>query len=87
MPGAIRPRTAPPASLANLYRLGLWSSRDPVPQALCAYQVLEAQPDVVAATKQAGRTRLVRRSIQLTPFGEQFRALCLPAETGVVESA
>ena len=101
LPGAIRPRTsglaaAPggagaghaPAYLANLYRLGLiWFSPDPAPRALSAYQVLEAQPDLVAATKEAGRARIVRRSIQLTPFGEQFCALCLPAAAPVAESA
>jgi hypothetical protein len=36
------------------------------------YQVLEAQPDVVAASASVRRSRLVRRSIHLTPFGEDF---------------
>jgi hypothetical protein len=69
-----------PAYLNNLFRLGLiWFSSEPVedPQ---RYQVLEAQPDVDAALKAAGRTRTVRRSIYLTPFGVDFCELCLPAQ-------
>lgn len=68
-----------PVYLANLYRLGLiWFSRESIPGALSSYQVLEAQPEVAAATERAGRAQVVRRSIRLTPFGEQFCAQCLP---------
>ncbi len=61
-----------PSYLHNLERLGLvWFSsetlRDPE-----EYQVLEAQPDVLAATESVRRAKLVRRSIHLTPFGEDF---------------
>lgn len=67
------------AYLANLFRLGLiWFSRDPVPRALKAYQVLEAQPEVLEARKRAGRSRIVRRSVRLTAFGAQFCAAVLP---------
>lgn len=67
-----------PAYLNNLYRLGLiWFSREPVADR-SRYQVLEAQPDVAAALKQAGRGRTIRRSILLTPFGEDFCAVCFP---------
>ena len=46
------------------------------------YHVLEAQPEVVAAMRKGGRTaRTVRRSILLTPFGEDFCETCLPLET------
>jgi hypothetical protein len=64
----------------NLFRLGLiWFSREEV--ALARYQVLEVQPDVAAATKRAGRLpRIVRRSIHLTPFGEDFCRTCLPID-------
>lgn len=66
-----------PAYLNNLYRLGLvWFSREPV-EDLLRYQVVEAQPDVVAALEEAGRGRTVRRSIHLTPFGDDFCAVCL----------
>ena len=67
-----------PAYLNNLYRLGLiWFSREPVADRL-RYQVLEAQPDVAAALKEAGRGRTIRRSIELTPFGVDFCVTCLP---------
>jgi Abortive infection alpha len=68
--------------LNNLNRLGLvWFSRekleDPLP-----YQVLEAQPEVVEALAEAGRLgRTVRRSINLTPFGEDFCKAALPSDT------
>jgi hypothetical protein len=71
-----------PAYLNNLFRLGLiWFSSEPLPDPL-SYQVLEAQPEVDAALKAAGRTRTVRRSIHLTPFGNDFCELCLPSEPG-----
>jgi hypothetical protein len=68
--------------LNNLNRLGLvWFSRekldDPLP-----YQVLEAQPEVIEALAEAGRLgRTIRRSIQLTPFGDDFCHAALPADT------
>ena len=74
-----------PAYLNNLNRLGLvWFSREPLEDPL-AYQVLEAQPEVVDAMKK-GRTRTVRRSIQLTPFGEDFCTTVLPLETAEIEA-
>jgi Abortive infection alpha len=71
------------AYLNNLFRLGLvWFSRERLEDPL-RYQVLEAQPVVVEALREAGRTgRTVRRSIHLTPFGEDFCEACLPAEAG-----
>lgn len=61
-----------PSYLHNLERLGLiWFSgetlKDPT-----EYQVLEAQPDVTAAMHSVRRAKAVRRSIHLTPFGEDF---------------
>ncbi len=75
-----------PAYLSNLFRLGLiWFSRerldDPSP-----YQVLEAQPDVIEAIRDAGRARIVRRSIYLTPFGRHFCSQVLPLETAEIEA-
>jgi hypothetical protein len=63
----------------NLFRLGLiWFSREEVEPT--RYQVVEVQPDVAAAIKAAGRLpRIVRRSIHLTPFGDDFCRTCLPA--------
>jgi Abortive infection alpha len=75
-----------PAYLNNLFRLGLiWFSSEPLPDPQ-RYQVLEAQPDVAEALNKAGRTRTVRRSIHLTPFGHDFCELCLPVDTGEFEA-
>lgn len=64
----------------NLFRLGLiWFSREEVDPV--RYQVVEVQPDVADAVKRAGRLpRTVRRSIHLTPFGEDFCRTCLPID-------
>lgn len=75
-----------PAYLNNLFRLGLvWFSRETVSDHN-RYQVLEAQPDVLEAMRHAGRTRTVRRSIHLTPFGSDFCALCLPQDTAEIDA-
>jgi hypothetical protein len=67
-----------PAYLNNLYRLGLiWFSREPLEDPT-DYQVLEAKPDVIEAKRSGGRAKTVRRSILLTPFGEDFCRICLP---------
>jgi hypothetical protein len=74
-----------PAYLNNLERLGLiWFSREPIGDA-SAYQVLEAQPDVLEAIKRASRAKVVQRSIDLTPFGEDFCRVCLPLDYSEVE--
>lgn len=68
-----------PAYLNNLYRLGLvWFSREPIDDP-SAYQVIEAQPEVIEALERAGRGKTVRRSIHLTPFGMEFVGACLPS--------
>lgn len=71
-----------PAYLSNLNRLGLiWFSRDPVRDRE-RYQVLEVQPEVMEALKRAGRfSYVVRRSIHLTPLGEDFCRVALPLDT------
>ena len=74
-----------PAYLNNLFRLGLvWFSRealrDPMP-----YQVVEAQPDVLAAVHSVTFAKVVRRSIHLTPFGEDFCRTCLVDQDAAVE--
>ncbi len=70
-----------PAYLDNLHRLGLvWFSREQLSDPM-EYQVLEAQPDVLEATHSQRFTRVVRRSIHLTPFGAGFcRAALLPVD-------
>jgi hypothetical protein len=75
-----------PAYLNNLERLGLiWFSREPLEDPL-RYQVLEAQPEVLDAMRRGGRAKTVRRSIQLTPFGEDFCRLCLPMDTAEIDA-
>lgn len=70
-----------PAYLNNLNRLGLiWFSKEPIEEPI-SYQVLEAQPAVLAAVKSARRARNVQRSIRLTPFGKDFCDVCLPLES------
>lgn len=68
------------AYLNNLFRLGLvWFSREEVEPS--RYQVVEVQPEVQAAMTKAGRSpRTVRRSIHLTPFGQDFCETCLPLD-------
>ena len=69
-----------PAYLNNLERLGLiWFSREPVGDPV-AYQVLEAQPEVLEAMRSVNRAKTVQRSIYLTPFGEDFCTVCLPLD-------
>jgi hypothetical protein len=76
--GCRRPERVP-AYLNNLERLGLiWFSRESLDDD-GAYQVLEAQPEVLEATREAGRgRRVVHRSISLTPLGRDFCRTCLP---------
>ncbi|MFD0806595.1 Abi-alpha family protein [Nocardioides caeni] len=69
-----------PSYVNNLFRLGLvWLSREPVEEH-AEYQVLEAQPDVLAALHSVKFAKVVRRSIHLTPFGEEFTRLALVDE-------
>jgi hypothetical protein len=61
-----------PSYLTNLHRLGLiWFARETLrdPE---RYQVLEAQPDVLDAIHSVRYAKIVRRSIHLTPCGEDF---------------
>lgn len=61
-----------PSYLHNLGRLGLiWFSKETLRDPM-EYQVLEAQPDVLDAMRSVRRAKVVRRSIHLTPFGEDF---------------
>jgi hypothetical protein len=74
------------AYLDNLNRLGLiWFSREALDD-IQRYQVVEAQPEVIEAMREAGRGRTVRRSIHLTPFGEDFCEMCLPLGTAELDA-
>ncbi|MEA2348427.1 MAG: hypothetical protein QOG62_2214 [Thermoleophilaceae bacterium] len=75
-----------PAYLNNLYRVGMvWFSRETLHDSH-RYQVIEAQPDVLAAAKSVRFAKIIRRSIHLTPFGEDFckASLGLHARAGGV---
>lgn len=81
--GCLHPELVP-AYLDNLVRLGLAAiRRDPLPDEH-GYQVIEAQPEVVAAVGSAGggvfRGQVSRRSVHLTEFGRTFCQVCFPAE-------
>ena len=65
-----------PSYLNNLFRLGMvWFSRETLRDP-ARYQVLEAQPDVLEAVHSVRYAKIVRRSIHLTPFGEDFCRVC-----------
>ncbi len=69
-----------PAYLNNLNRLGLvWFSREALRDPM-KYQVVEAQPDVLGAMHSVKFAKVVRRSIHLTPFGDDFCKTCLIPE-------
>jgi hypothetical protein len=75
-----------PSYLNNLFRLGLvWFSRETLRDPM-RYQVLEAQPDVVAAIHSVPHAKVVRRSIHLTPFGDDFCRVCLTPDAPIPES-
>jgi hypothetical protein len=76
----LRRRERVPAYLDNLLRLGLISLSDEALDDPIAYQVLEAQPDVLGTLKETPRAKTVHRSIGLTPFGSDFCRVCLPLE-------
>jgi hypothetical protein len=72
--------------LNNLYRLGLiWFSREELGDQ-SRYQVLEAQPEVSEAMAESRRSRTVRRSINLTPFGADFCSTCLPLDSVEIDA-
>jgi hypothetical protein len=72
--------------LDNLYRLGLiWFSREQLADQ-ARYQVLEAQPEVTEAMDEARRSRTIRRTIHLTPFGVDFCSTCLPLDSVEIDA-
>jgi len=75
-----------PQYLNNLYRLGMiWFSRETLRDPV-RYQVLEAQPEMLEATKSVRMAKIVRRSIHLTPFGEDFCRICLAIDVDELEA-
>jgi hypothetical protein len=76
----LRHREHVPAYLHNLFRLGLVTFSDEPVEDPIAYQVLEAQPDVMTAIKETTRAKTAQRSVALTAFGEDFCRVCLPLD-------
>jgi hypothetical protein len=81
--GCLHPEHVP-AYLDNLVRLGLVAiRRDPVPDEQ-AYQVVEAQPEVIDAMKSVDGTifrgQSTRRSVHITDFGRTFCHAAFPPE-------
>jgi hypothetical protein len=72
--------------LDNLSRLGLIAFSREQLEDLRLYQVLEAQPEVAEAMERAGRGKTVRRSIELTTFGQDFCRTCLPTDTAEIDA-
>jgi hypothetical protein len=73
-------RARVPIYLTNLSRLGLVLLSDEEIEDRAAYQVLEAQPDVLTMIKQTPRARSVHRSLALTPLGLDLCEVCFPAQ-------
>ena len=74
----LRQRERVPVYLANLVRLNLIVLSDEALDSLGEYQVLEAQPEVLATLRDTIRARTIRRSVLLTPLGQEFCEVCLP---------
>lgn len=73
---AVRTLAAVPQYLNNLTRLGLiWTSSEPVSN-LLEYQVVEVQQSVLDALHSVRKAKTIRRSIHLTPFGQDFARVC-----------
>lgn len=74
----LRQRERVPVYLTNLVRCALIRLSDDQLESPAQYQVLEAQPEVIEATRDTVRARIIRRSVDLTPLGREFCAVCLP---------
>jgi hypothetical protein len=75
-----------PSYLNNLFRLGLiWFSHETLRDHQ-RYQVLEAQPDVLEAIHSTAAAKVVRRSVHLTPFGEDFCRVCLSQDAAELDA-
>ncbi|WGY01423.1 Abi-alpha family protein [Nocardioides sp. QY071] len=81
--GVRRPERLP-LHLTNLRRLGLVADTDEPVADLTRYQVVEAQPAVLTAARTARRAHVVRRRLELTPFGRAFVHACLGSSCDTV---
>ncbi len=73
-----------PAYLDNLVSHGLVAIRRDALEDELPYQVIEAQPEVIAALRESSGTifrgQITRRSVHLTDFGRTFCQVCFPPE-------
>ncbi len=74
-----------PEYVINLQRLGLIEFSDEAISDPIRYQVVEAQPHVLEAIKEASRAKTLHRSLRLTPFGQRFCDVVLPLDLDEVE--
>lgn len=74
--------------MTNLFRLGLIEFSKETVRNPNRYQVIEAQPRISEAMAKAGRApKIVRRSILLNDFGEEFCKTCLFDEQQLILDA
>ncbi len=76
----LRHRERVGAYLSNLFRLGLVAFAEEPLDDLVAYQVLEAQPEVMSLIRETTRARIARHSVRLTELGADFCRVCLPLD-------
>ena len=68
--------------LHNLFRLGLvWHSSEPV-EGNDAYRSVESRACVRAVLRRTRTSRVVHRSLHLTPLGEDFTRTCFADGAG-----
>jgi hypothetical protein len=74
----LRRRERVPVYLTNLVRCNLIVLSDDPLESPAQYQVLEAQPEVLSTMRDTIRAKVIRRSVLLTPLGQEFCDVCLP---------
>ena len=74
----LRQRKRVPVYLTNLVRCNLIVLADDPLESPMQYQVLEAQPEVLSTTRDTIRAKIIRRSVYLSPLGQEFCDVCLP---------
>ncbi len=82
----LRQRERVPVYLTNLVRLSLVALSDDALDSPVEYQVLEAQPEVLATLRDTVRAKTIRRSVLLTPLGLEFCQVCLPVNLPALPS-
>ena len=76
-----------PVYLTNLVRLSLVVLSDDPLERPVEYQVLEAQPEVLATVRDTVRAKTIRRSVFMTPLGQEFCEICFPTRLPALPAA